>query len=51
MDWLEKGKYYTARNGNKGLFNGKWISSAEGIRFILEDEEGHAVGYIYKKEL
>ena len=50
-NWLEVGKKYIARNGNIGTFNGKWIHTASGIKFILEDEEGHAVGYLSKKEV
>ena len=50
-NWLEVGKKYVARNGNEGIFNGKWIHTASGIKFILEDEEGHTVGYISKKEV
>lgn len=49
MNWLEKGKIYTAKNGNKGFFNGKWLSSADGIKFVLEDEKGRIAGYIHKK--
>ena len=50
-NWLEVGKKYVARNGNEGVFKGKWVHTASGIKFVLEAEEGHAVGFISKKEV
>lgn len=49
--WLTKGEEYVCRNGNVGIFKGTWISTAKGIRFVIEDKEGRAVGYIDKKDL
>ena len=49
--WLGKGKSYLCRNGNVGIYKGTWRSSASGIIFYLEDEEGHTVGTIKKEDL
>lgn len=48
---IEKGKKYKASNGNIGIFKGTWMTSAKGIIYVLEDEEGHCVGYLNKNNV